>query len=328
MSQHWTTTRICRQFRLAVRAFSLVELLVVIAVIAVILSLLVPAISNTRSLVRTRLCATNMHQQGQMFAQYGADAKDFIAPTASQHKMLTTPGTENLVMVTTNTATGQLCPFGAPKFVATGFGWFYWQGYLPPVRSNARKVAVLDCPDAPIKPGHSVSYTQYTASTAGFSALASTTATLAAQNGDFSVTGSNWDCVESAPVAYFYRGWARDGGYYPRASTWKPGAAVAVDFEFREDGVAPYEYKEAHGDGLNILFQDGHVNFGGKDLPGVGPYAGMGMLKPHVYFTGKYFASYTLDVAKGSGNSASSGWPYPGGNAQRGMWNYYETGER
>ena len=49
---------------LSKRAFTLLELLVVITVIALLLALLMPALSGTQEMGRQAVCATNMHQLG------------------------------------------------------------------------------------------------------------------------------------------------------------------------------------------------------------------------------------------------------------------------
>lgn len=52
------------------RAFSLVELLVVIGIIAVLLAILLPVLSRVRKQARTTACLSNLRQLGQVFTMY------------------------------------------------------------------------------------------------------------------------------------------------------------------------------------------------------------------------------------------------------------------
>ena len=59
-------------------AFSLVELLVVIAVIAALCGVLLPSLSRARDKARSTQCATNLRQWGLAFSQYADDNNDFL----------------------------------------------------------------------------------------------------------------------------------------------------------------------------------------------------------------------------------------------------------
>ena len=62
------------------QAFTLVELLVVIGVIAVLVAMLLPALTRARQAATTLKCAANMRQIGQMFGLYAADYPGFYPP--------------------------------------------------------------------------------------------------------------------------------------------------------------------------------------------------------------------------------------------------------
>ena len=59
MKRRYTSTR-------AVRAFTLVELLVVIAIIAVLISMLLPTLRAAREAANKAVCVSNLHQIGLM----------------------------------------------------------------------------------------------------------------------------------------------------------------------------------------------------------------------------------------------------------------------
>jgi len=69
------------------KAFTLVELLIVIAIIAVLLAVLVPTLNKVREQTRRVVCASNLKQIGLLLEYYCADNKGFYPPAYSGNYM-------------------------------------------------------------------------------------------------------------------------------------------------------------------------------------------------------------------------------------------------
>jgi len=66
---------IMRFFQKRQNAFTLIEVLVVVAIIALLVGILLPSLVKARDQARRASCSTNLHQQGVGFVTYGVDFK-------------------------------------------------------------------------------------------------------------------------------------------------------------------------------------------------------------------------------------------------------------
>ena len=60
--------------------FTLVEMLIVIAIIAILMAMLLPALNKSRGVANTIRCASNLKQAGVAFMQYASDSNDTLPP--------------------------------------------------------------------------------------------------------------------------------------------------------------------------------------------------------------------------------------------------------
>jgi len=60
------------------RAFTLVELLAVIAIVALLVALLMPSLDRAKEITRRGVCATNLHHIGTSVGTYAADHNEFL----------------------------------------------------------------------------------------------------------------------------------------------------------------------------------------------------------------------------------------------------------
>ncbi len=72
-----------------VKKFTLIELLVVIAIIAILASMLLPALNNARDAAKKINCLSNQKQLGLAFINYTGDNREYYPP--SEYNVSTTP---------------------------------------------------------------------------------------------------------------------------------------------------------------------------------------------------------------------------------------------
>lgn len=111
------------------RGFTLIELLVVVAIIAILISILLPALNGARRSSRAAVCGANLRQVGQAMATYLADNKDGGFPPSYVYPR----------------ADGSWDPTDQPP--AAQYGYIHWSWFLYN-RGQAGDKA-FQCPEIP-----------------------------------------------------------------------------------------------------------------------------------------------------------------------------------
>lgn len=120
-----------RRVTRAFRAFSLVDVLVSIAVIGVLMSLLLPTLGHVRESTRRIICQSNLRQVGIGLGQYADENQDFLAPSVFYTGgPVSNTGTELAQMMTLRLADGTP---GRPNWDGLGLLYYTYQLRAPEI---------------------------------------------------------------------------------------------------------------------------------------------------------------------------------------------------
>ena len=110
------------------KGFTLIELLVVIAIIALLLSILMPALSKVKEQAKIVVCTSNLSQAGKGVYTYATEFDGYLPPMLQYH------GTPPSVQPGTSVG-NYVNQQGFGLLVAEPYGWSGGAGYLPNAES-------------------------------------------------------------------------------------------------------------------------------------------------------------------------------------------------
>ncbi len=238
------------------RNFTLIELLIVIAIIAILAAILLPALNTARSRAGQVACMSNQKQIGQTFDSYGTDWRGYCP--APQYN--TSGGMENGFY--------------------TLYDWIH--AIWPYVYNSSRAYApfqesltktIFYCSASPVPLGVDLSYT----GTATYLRYGMNPNIFSAKTGDVNVNSTSL-----RPFSY------------PAAYAEAPSRNVLVGEIYRQNICHPYTYYAldgnvgagliSHSAGGNFLFMDKHVEF--RRYPGQIPPNSSGLATFKTFWRG------------------------------------------
>lgn len=250
-------------------AFTLVELLVVIGIIALLIAALMPALSRARESARTIRCATQLRQIGMGFQMYRNDWSNFLPPVDAYashvgagkpwrftkdymmwHSIgpyLGKPAVRNSVDNTFTWGTIQYNPSKSPTIDGPGAD-FIFQAVKGAIRNT-----VWECDD----PKESrYDYTSMRGYAESMYLIEPATSANTAVPRPYARIRNPATAVHVAD-AYYYSPTASPGQVknLGTAASVKNGTNLAFDL-----------YRHNRGRGGNILFADGHVIYGDREI--------------------------------------------------------------
>jgi prepilin-type N-terminal cleavage/methylation domain-containing protein/prepilin-type processing-associated H-X9-DG protein len=219
--------------------FTLVELLVVIAILALLLSLLMPAVQQALGRGRATVCRSNLRQLGQAVMLYAADNGGVTPPAATY----------------------------MPNFVTWGR---ILAPYVDmPLQGPYRSMGVFGCPEVrgQTHPVPAAGIASYSGNTWSFQDQSVVPPIPYAPDTERRAFNRRLSTIGNPSELYLIF----DGGYY-RSEAWHNDGLYVTPREYRGLGVRGARYR--HQGGLNMLYVDGSVKRLAYPLLAHGPVGG------------------------------------------------------
>jgi prepilin-type processing-associated H-X9-DG protein/prepilin-type N-terminal cleavage/methylation domain-containing protein len=226
--------------------FTLVELLVVIGIIAVLIGVLLPALSKARQQSQATACLSNMRQLGQALVMFSQEHNGFLPKGWYNNRPVTTPPAD------TNSIAAEAGASDSWRYPYPFLGWDYvLLGYI----KNGKQV--FQCPSDPEGPLRGVTFDSIQGDAADTDNIPASYRLNMSNNAD-PLTAIKISRLRRSTEAIIIADGAKavTAGFAPwhHVATWESGADGQLGIKSKRNIAS-----ERHSKKANYTFADGHA---------------------------------------------------------------------